>query len=194
MRKLFIGASIALAVAFSAGSVFAASIQNRFGVTGRLGFIAPSDSDFNDFKLNSDVGFIGGGGIIYGFDKNIALEFDITHSIFDVERPSGIDMGEFNITNYSFSAQYRFADPYPKLTPYAGAGFDILVGDYDRGDVDTVLGAHVQGGADYFILPNVALNAELKAVIAPEADITGAAGGNFDPSHVSGMFGGRFFF
>ena len=65
MKKLVIFASIALAVALSATSVLAEDIQKRLGVTGRLGFLVPSDSDLNDFKLETDIGFVFGGGVIH---------------------------------------------------------------------------------------------------------------------------------
>ena len=205
-EKFLVCVSVALVVALSAGSVLAESIEHKFGVTGRLGFLNPSDSDFNNFKLETDVGFVGGGGIIYGFNKNIAFEFDITHSWFGSNLPSGGGTGDFSITNFSFGAQYRFADPYPKLTPYVGAGLDVLLNDYegsssiasDNADVDTAIGVHISGGVDYFIMKNVAINAELKGVLAPEVDIKrssgGFTGGNFDPSYLSGTLGVRYFF
>ena len=47
----------------------------------------PADSDalVVPSNLNTDVGFIGGGGLIYGINKNIAAELDITHSEFDAD-------------------------------------------------------------------------------------------------------------
>ena len=195
MKKFLAVAVVALMLAFVAGTVYAESIENRLGVTGRMGFIIPADSDFNDFQIDMDAGFIGGGGVIYGFDRNIALEFDVTHTWFDGERPSGFDMGEFSITNLAFGAQYRFVVNEPALTPYAGAGIDVLLNDYSGGSVDDTLGIHVSGGVDYFLTRQIALNAEVKAVAAPDADIEGGgAGGNFDPSSISGTFGIRYFF
>lgn len=195
MKRSLVLAVVVLMLAFVAGTACAETIENRIGVTGRMGFIIPADSDFDDFQIDMDAGFIGGGGVIYGFDRNIALEFDVTHTWFDGERPSGIDMGEFSITNLAFGAQYRFAVAEPSLTPYAGGGIDILINDYSLGDVDSVLGIHVAGGVDYFLSRQIALNAEVKAVAAPDADIEGGGrGGNFDPSSISGTFGIRYFF
>lgn len=196
MKKLVIFASIALAVALSATSVLAEGIEKRFGVTGRLGFLVPSDSDLNDFKLETDVGFMFGGGLIYGLNKNIALEFDISHSWFDSNLPSGPGTGQFSVTYIALGGQYRFAELYPKLTPYAGAGLDIILPDHDNGNVDTVVGLCISGGADYFFTHNIAATAELKAVLAPDADIkqTGGPGGHFDPTNLSGSIGVRYFF
>lgn len=191
----FVMVCIAMSMGAMADGVFADSIQNRLGVTGRLGFIIPTDSDLNDFKINSDAGFIGGGGVIYGLDKNIALELDITHTWFGSSLPSGRNTGDFAITNIAMGGQYRF-NTADKLTPYAGAGLDILVNDYEGADVDTVLGGHFAGGADYFITRSLAVNAELKVVLSPDADIEirGTKAGNFSPGSISGTFGVRYFF
>ena len=199
MKKLLVVAVVALMLTLVGGGAYAESIENRIGVTGRMGFIIPADSDFADYQIDMDAGFIGGGGVIYGLDRNIALEFDVTHTWFDGERPSGFDMGEFSTTNLSFGAQYRFIVAEPSLTPYAGAGLDILLNDHSRWNVDDVLGVHVSGGIDYFLSREIALNAEVKAVVAPDADMDGVLdgvnhGGNYDPSSISGTFGIRFFF
>lgn len=195
MKKLLVVAVVALMLTLVGGGAYAESIENRIGVTGRMGFIIPADSDFDDFQIDMDAGFIGGGGVIYGLDKNIALELDVTHTWFDGERPSGLDMGEFSITNLSLGAQYRFIVAEPGLTPYAGGGLDILFNDYSEANVDDVVGIHVSGGVDYFLARDIALNAEVKAVVAPDADIEGGGrGGNFDPSSISGTFGIRYFF
>lgn len=61
---------------------------------------------------------------------------------------------------------------------------------------DTVPGIHLAGGVDYFLTKNLALNSELKFVVAPNADITTFGGvkiGNFDPSSFSMTFGVRYF-
>lgn len=87
-----------------------------------------------------------------------------------------------------------------KLVPYAGAGLDILVNSSNAGgisDVDNVVGVHVSGGVDYFILKELAITAEMKGVLAPDADIHNSVGtkiGNFDPNNFSMTFGVRYFF
>jgi outer membrane protein len=65
-----------------------------------------------------------------------------------------------------------------------------------KGDVDTVVGVHLAGGVDYFLMKQLAFTSQLKAVIAPDADITasGAKIGNFDPMSISMTFGVRYFF
>ncbi|SNB45247.1 outer membrane protein [Geobacter sp. DSM 9736] len=206
MKRIAICACIALALSVAANAA-ADTTQGRFGVTGRIGFLLPADSEFTDapYRRNSDTdtGFIGGGGFIYGIDRNWAAELDITHSEFSAHDGFGFEGGDFATTNISLGAQYRFVNvPVKKLVPYAGAGLDILINDFSpvagfSGNVDTVAGVHASGGVDYFIRKQLAVTGQLKAVVAPDADIRDYRGfkiGNFDPSSLSMTFGVRYFF
>ncbi len=204
MKKFFVLYCAVLSLVLTAGTAMAAdSIQGRVGVTGRIGFLVPSDSEAfaNPSNLDTDVGFVGGGGFIYGINKNFAVELDITHTDFDANR-GGFKQGDFDTTNISLGAQYRFVDlGLQKLVPYVGAGLDILVNNFtfadgDNADVDTVAGVHVSAGVDYFLLKQLALTTELKGVLAPEADINfgGEKIGNYDPTSFAMTFGVRYFF
>lgn len=205
MKKLVVCLCAAALLSFTAGSAMAEEIAGRFGVTGRLGFLVPADSEAVAggmiSPVDTDLTFIGGGGFIFGIDKHLAAELDITHTEFDAHN-FGFN-GSFATTNISLGGQYRFEVAPQELTPYAGAGIDFLVNDFSeldgtRRDVDTVVGVHLSGGVDYFIRKDFALTAELKVVIAPNADITNAATGakigNYDPMNVNGTFGLRYFF
>jgi len=203
MKKSIIFYCMVVSLVLTAGVAMADGIQGRLGVTGRIGFLVPSDSEAFAVpsNLNTDVGFVGGGGFIYGINKNIALELDITHSEFGADRV-GSKEGDFATTNFSLGAQYRFVDSsVKKLVPYVGAGLDILLNDFtfadgDKANVDTVPAVHVCGGVDYFILKQLALTTELKGVLAPDADIkfAGDKVGNYDPTSLSMTFGVRYFF
>ena len=206
MKKIVVAACFTL-VASLASTALADSIQNRFGVTGRIGFLVPADSEFTDFphyrKSDTDTGVIGGGGFIYGIDKNWAAELDITHTEFRAHDGFGFEESDFGTTNISLGAQYRFTNlPMKKLVPYAGAGLDILVNDFSPvdgsgGRVDSVVGGHLSGGVDYFVLRQLAVTGQLKGVFAPDADVRDYRGvkvGNFDPSSLSVTFGVRYFF
>ena len=206
MKKIAICACFALIVSM-ASNALADSIQDRFGVTGRIGFLIPADSEFTDSprfrKSDTDTGVVGGGGFIYGIDKNWAAELDITHTEFRAHDGFGFEESDFATTNISLGAQYRFVNlPVKKLVPYAGAGLDILFNDFSPvdgsgGDVDTVVGLHASGGVDYFVLKQLALTGQLKGVLAPDADVRDFRGvkvGNFDPSSLSLTFGVRYFF
>ncbi len=205
MKKLLVYLCAAALLSFAAGSALAEDISGRFGVTGRIGFLIPADSEAvvggTISPIDTDLTFVGGGGFIFGIDKNLAAELDITYTEFDAHH-SGFN-GDFAMTNISLGGQYRFEVALQELTPYAGAGLDILINDFsgisgEQLDVDTVVGIHLSGGVDYFFRKDLALNAELKVVIAPNADITdaatGAKVGNYDPMNVNGTFGLRYFF
>ena len=193
MKKPLMFSGVTLLLALAATLAGAADLTGKFGVTGRLGFQVPADSELTTggpiHNISTDVGFVGGGGFLYGISKNVAAEFDITNSSFT---GNSID---FNVTNLSFGAQYRFRE-ISGFTPYVGAGLDILLNSADRSlDVDSNVGGHLSGGVDYFLMKNLALTTELKFVLAPNSDITygGAKLGNFDPSSFSMTFGVRYF-
>jgi len=190
MKKLLILACATATLSLAAGPALADSIQGKIGVTGKIGFVIPSDGDLGPFNNKTDAGFIGGGGVIYGIDNHFAAELDITRSAF------GSDYGDFGVTNVSLGAQYRFALTQPNLVPYLGAGLDLLVIDADQGrDVDTTVGVHASAGVDYFIMKQLALTGEAKLVLAPDADIHSPTGnGNFDPNSFSTTVGVRYFF
>lgn len=196
MKKRLVVAGLTVAFTLSTGAAIAESIKGKFGVTAKIGFVSPSDSELGDKRIKADIGVIGGGSVLYGIDDNFTAEFDITRSWFGSDFPISGDAGDFGVTNISFGGQYRFTVTNPKLVPYVGFGLDILISDHDHYDVDTTVGGHASGGIDYFLYKQLALNAEIKGVLAPETDIRNAAGkqGNFDPSSVSTTFGVRYFF
>jgi len=190
MKKLLVLACATATLSLAAVPAMADSIQGKLGVTGRIGFVIPSNGDFGPFKNETDAGITGGGGLIYGIDNHFAAEIDISRSGF------GSDIGDFGVTNIALGAQYRFVLAQPKLVPYLGAGLDLLLIDADQGrDVDTTVGVHASAGLDYFITKQFALTTEAKLVLAPDADINGPTGrGNFDPNSFSTTFGLRYFF
>lgn len=196
MKKIIVAVAMVLTtmmVDFAA----AENLTGKLGVTGRIGFTIPADSDWQVAgPLSSGTGFIFGGGFLYGITRDLAAEIDITHSIYDLKFDRFIKDGIANVTNISLGAQWRFASARP-YTPYAGGGLSILFNDYTDTDVDTTVGVNLKGGIDYYVNPRVALNAELKWTISPSADmhfLPAADRGSFDPSNLSGLFGVRYFF
>lgn len=192
MKKLLVLVCAIAAFSLAAGTAMADSIKGRVGITGKMGMIAPSNGDYGPFKNETDLGFVVGGGLIYGIDDHFAAELDITRSMFSS------DFGDFGVTNLSLGGQYRFALSQPQLVPYVGAGLDLLLNDADQGrNVDNTVGVHGTAGIDFFIIKQLALTAETKLVVAPDTDIKGPAGnkvGNFDPTSFSGTVGVRYFF
>jgi outer membrane protein len=194
MKKLIIITCLASAVALSAGTAMADSINGKLGVTGRIGFLVPADHD-ND--TNPDAGFIGGGGLIYGIGNNVAADLEVTHTSF------GSDRGDFGITDIALGGQYRFTLPDHHWVPFVGAGLDILVSDLDGNNGEslnheTKLGVHAKGGIDYFINKQFALTAEAKVVAASRTSIIDRFGDNtgdrFTPTNMSSTVGIRYFF
>jgi outer membrane protein len=197
MKKLIVLACLATTISMTAGTAMADSIKGKLGVTGRIGFLVPADNTAENLNNKTDTGFNAGAGLIYGIDDHIAAELEVTRASF------GSDTGDFGVTDVSLGAQYRFALQQRQLVPYLGIGLDILVSDYDenggaKSDVDTTVGAHISGGVDYFLQKNLALTAEVKLVVAPDARITDRSSGdhvgNFDPSSFSTTVGIRYFF
>ena len=200
MKKNLILTCVTLLLTLAAGVAGATDLTGKLGVTGRLGFQVPFDSESTNGyygsinNISTDVGFVWGGGFIYGINKNIAAELDITNSNFNGNGTFGAPT-EFNVINLSLGAQYRFRE-LSGFCPYAGAGLDILVNGANNGyDVDTNVGAHVSGGVDYFLTKHFALTTEVKLVVAPNTNISNSAGkqGNFDPSSFNMTFGVRYF-
>jgi len=195
---LMVVCGLAADYAAAAGLNGSESIDGRLGVTGRIGFLVPADSDAVGAGVvigrgHSDVGFVGGGGLILGLVNNFAADFEITHDSFGTNTTT-----DFDTTNFSLGVQYRFLNlPVRRLVPYAGIGLDILVNGANNGlDVDTVAGIHVKGGVDYFVTRQFALTSEIKGVLAPNADIKsgGTRVGEFDPDSFAMTFGLRYFF
>lgn len=201
MKKLLVLVCLAATVSLTSGTAMADSIKGRVGVTGKIGMLVPGSSDFDNLRIKPDFGFVGGGGLLYGIDDNFAAEIEATRSEFGSNLPNDVNAGDFGLTDISLGCQFRFQVTHNKLVPYLGVGLDILLIDHDapdgrKFDVDTTVGAHVSGGVDYFILKQLALMAEVKALVAPETDIKDSTvkRGNFDPSSISGMVGVRYFF
>ncbi len=202
MKKALILVCVLSCIMLTVTCATADSINGRIGLTGRIGILVPSDTDTYFGTIETDAGFVGGGGLIIGLINNFALEFDVTYASFEGNDWWGNNY-DFDTTNFSVGLQYRFANlPVRQLVPYVGGGVDVLVNNTSdfsgyKADVDTVVGGHVSGGVDYFLARNFALTAEVKAVIAPEADIKNQAGvkvGDYDPTSFSTTVGFRFFF
>lgn len=196
MKKLIVMTCLASAVAMTASAAMADSIKGKLGVTGKIGVLIPADNDSDFYHNETDAGFIGGGGLIYGIDDHFAAEVELSHTGFDSQT------GDFEVTDLSFGGQYRFALANSQLVPYVGGGVDVLFSDYEPNDgssrdVDTTVGGHAKAGVDFFLLKQLALTAEAKLLLAPDTDITDRFGnrrGDFDPSSFSSTVGVRYFF
>jgi outer membrane protein len=206
MKKFVLVAVCAALTALLAGNATAEELRGRVAVTAKLGITNPADgeSSISEGKLiiPTDAGVIGGGGILFGVDDNLAMELDVTRSAYHSagfrDRSGAVEagFGTAGVTDVSVGAQYRLPERQ-RLVPYAGAGVDILISDVNHTYTDTVVGAHLAAGIDYMAMRQVALTAELKGVEAFSTDVRTYGGnkiGEFDPSNISFTVGARFFF
>ncbi|WP_224982583.1 porin family protein [Geomonas agri] len=188
--------SLLMGLLLLTSNVFAAGIDGRIGLTGKLGFQMPLQDDLISGTTKSGTGFAAGGGLIYGFGSNFAAELDITHApSLSVENGSG-KVGDVTLTDFSLGLQYRFT-PDRQLVPYLGAGVDFIQGSFTnkyngKFDLSWTTGGHVSAGVDYFVTRGIALTAELKGVFAPTGDLKSTAN-EYDPTSFLGMVGVRLF-
>lgn len=208
MRRISI--LIALAIVLVATSAMAESIKGRLGITGQFGFIVPNDSKLtSNFaaatnqasdKLKADAAFTFGGGLIFGVTDHWALEAHVLHTpTIDYNNVSDIKVMKVTTTDASLGVQFR-NNVANDVTVYLGGGVDVLFNSVkdasgNEGDIDTVVGGHANAGVDYFLTRYLALNIDIRGVLAPEADIK--AGGipvaKYDPTGYTGLVGLRWF-
>lgn len=193
MCKQFILTVIALSLL--ATTALADSINNRLGFTGKIGVAIPlRDSSINGTTFETDPGFAGGGGLMYGFGNNFAAELDIIRAIEMDTKIGGVKMASAQMTDVGLGVQYRFM-PEKHFVPFVGVGADFIKGDIDKVNLKWTYGGHVNGGFDYFINKGVVLTADFRYIVAEKNNIekNGVVVGKFDPMTVTGMFGLRLF-
>ncbi|MBJ6726714.1 porin family protein [Geomesophilobacter sediminis] len=201
-RIITCAAGLLLAATLFAGPASAAELRGRLAATARVGVVNPTDNERSGGAYNivvpTDAGLLIGGGILYGIDDNVALEINIDRSVVSTPgNPNG--WGDVEMKDLSIGMQYRLPER-SRLVPYAGGGIDVLINgasDSNVSAIDTVFGAHIKGGLDYFVTRELAINAELKGVEAISADVKDNAGhkiGSFDPTSLNFTVGVRFFF
>ena len=221
MKKIVLFVTAALLLL--AGTAMAESIAGKVGVTLRGGASYVFDSEFipyvgdgpdainNDIK--ADIGWTAGGGLMYGITDNLPVTFDVIYLQTDLTYDSVSGEADFltaKTVDFSLGAQWRFM-PTSAFVPYIGAGLDVLWNKMDSNsadipaslsfDVDPTYGCHLSVGADYFITPNIALNAEIRGLYSTKGDISYAEPGfgdvvfaEYNPTNISGFVGIRFFF
>jgi outer membrane protein len=224
MKKTFLLACIALLL-FS-NIAMAESIAGKFGVTVRGGIGEYFNNDFKDAiaganidgdtvsstTIKGGVGWTLGTGFMYGITDNLAVDFDIIYSQFETTWTLATlgdrTFGKAKTFDFSFGAQWRFR-PKKSFVPYIGAGLDVMINNFDYYyagagesiELDNTYGGHLTLGADYFLTPNIALNAEFRYLCSTSGDMTrkypgegDVVIGSFSPSNVYGVAGIRFFF
>jgi outer membrane protein len=176
-------------------NAMAESINGRLGLTGKAGFIMPlKDGSVNGTTFETSTGFVGGGGLIYGFGNNFAAEVDISHAPSMDVKIGGTKISEAQSTDVGLGIQYRIM-PDHKLVPFIGIGADFIKGNIDASTLDWTVGGHLNGGVDFFLTKGIALTADFRGVFAAKSDIkqNGSVVGKYDPTSFIGTFGVRLF-
>lgn len=182
----------------AAGTATAETLDTRFGIYGKAGAVYPLQDDFVSVTDDSEADFATGGGAIFGLTPSLALELDVTHvPQLDLEI-DGSEAYEAEFTDIAIGLQYRFT-PGNRLVPYLGAGIDFITGDLEHVsgnsyDLDWTVGGHVNAGLDFFLNRGVALNLDVRGIIASEGDVEGGGiGAEYDPTSVIATVGLRLF-
>ncbi|AJE04140.1 porin family protein [Geobacter pickeringii] len=193
MRRITVFSVILLCLA--TGSALAGTITGRLGLTGKAGVAVPiNDSDIKGASFETDPGFAGGGGLIYGFSDHLAGELDVTHAPALDAKVVGTKAGEAQFTDISVGVQYRFM-PERALVPYLGGGVDAIKGDIENSTLDWTVGGHANVGMDYFLNKSIALTMDFRGIVAAKSDIkqSGITVGKFDPTSFVATVGIRLF-
>lgn len=173
MRRYIFLAVITLSMTTS--TAFADSIANRFGITGRIGVVAPLDNEFVKDTSDTNSGVAYNGGLIYGFTDHIASELEITYIPKLKVEIDGDTAYDAQMTDISLGLQYRFM-PEKSLVPYIGVGVDFIEGklDYLDGggyDMAWTYGGHINAGLDWFLTKGIALTADVRCTAAATGDV-----------------------
>jgi outer membrane protein len=194
-RQLF----SAVVLTLFASAALAAGIDHRLGITGKAGALVPLQDGFVSNTSGADPGFAAGGGLIYGFGKNVAGELDVTRLLKSNVNLSGSKVFEAAFTDIALGLQYRFS-PDKCLVPFLGGGADFIKGQLknnagDTYDLDWTVGGHVNFGLDYFVTKGIAFTADVRALFAADGDVnhSGTKVGTYDPLSFIGTVGIRLF-
>ena len=195
MRKAILLATFTLTLI--SGTAFAASLEGRLGINGKVGALVPLQDDFISSTSDAKTGIATGGGLIFGLSRNFAAEIDVTHTPgLDVEI-ANLKTYEASFTDVALGIQYRIASEN-RLVPFFGAGVDFIKGNLEhvsgaRYDLNWTVGGHVNAGLDYFITNGIAFTAEVRGVAADKGDVErgNTNVGKYDPMSFIGTIGIR---
>ncbi|WP_051292916.1 outer membrane beta-barrel protein [Citrifermentans bremense] len=208
MKKWSVLFAITL-LAVTSAKADAESIAGRIGITGQLGFATVATSNYSrdfvasnslsDEKLSSGSTFAGGGGLILGLTRNVAIEAGALYLAPRDYKNAGVKALEIENVDVSLGLQLR-NNVSEDIAAYLGGGVDVLlssVKDFsgNKGKADTVVGGHVNVGGDYFVSRHIALNLDLRGLIFPDVDLKsgGTTVAEYDPISFVGLVGVRFF-
>ena len=188
-----------LLILCSAATAAADTLDKRLGIYGKAGAVYPLQDDFVNGTDDSETTFATGGGLIFGLNPSLALELDVSY-VPQMDLDIGGSKGyEAEFTDVALGMQYRFT-PESRLVPYLGAGVDFITGDLEHVsgtsyDLDWTVGGHVSAGLDFFLNRGIALNVEVRGILAPEGDVEAGDSNvaEYDPSSIIATVGLRLF-
>lgn len=194
MRNLLILAAVSI-FTLSTSTAMADSINGRLGVTARVGATLPLNDDFISGTSDTEAGFAGGGGLIYGFGEHIAADVEVFHMPKLDVNANGVKTYEAAITDIALGVQFRFPTGN-KMVPYFGLGPDFITGDLKHVSgtnhkLDWTYGGHINLGFDWFITPGIAMTTEVRGVYATDGDVLGNPNGEYQPQWFQGTVGVR---
>jgi outer membrane protein len=179
------------------GTTLAASLDGRLGLTGKAGVLVPLQDDFVSSTSKTRSGLAAGGGLIFGFCRDLAAEVDVTHAPSLNVEISGSKAYDATMTDVALGIQYRPGSER-RLVPFFGVGADFVKGSLKHVsganyDMDWTEGGHVNVGLDYFLTRGIALSAELRGLFAFEGDVksSGVKVGEYNPMSFIGTLGVR---
>ena len=188
---------VTLIITMIASTAFADTIANRFGITGRIGVVAPLDNEFVKDTSDTNPGFAWNGGLIYGFNDHIATELEVTYIPEMEVEIAGDKAYEADMLDFSLGLQYRFT-PEKSLVPFVGIGVDFIKGDLDHVngnsyDMDWSYGGHINAGLDWFLTKGIALTADVRCTAAAAGDVNkgDTKVSEYDPLWFQGTVGFR---
>jgi outer membrane protein len=192
-----IATAVTCIILFAAIPAFADDLTGRFGITGGAGLFLSHSSDEADVtsRPQQPTNFTGGGGVIYGLNRNFAVTAEGYYVGVGIKNSGD----RFDCVDASLGLQYRFR-PDRKYVPYIGMGADLLFptlrssGENLGGQ--TTLGGHLKGGIDIFMSRHFAFMVETKALLGPKSPVkvNGVEVDNFDPTSISAVVGYRIIF
>lgn len=173
----------------------------KLGVGARISYLDISGDDDRGVNFEHDEAALYGIDLTYFFCKHFSLEASLNYARTDIDvQETGeakFDFGETKQIPVLLTGRFHFP-VNDKITPYIGAGVGYYFNDFDlsstalspamlgpgsTADMDDSFGYHVNGGIEWFLNQNVALNCDLKYIWSStdlELKVPGEAVEKFD--------------
>jgi outer membrane protein W len=180
MRKnIIIVFCVATLLLFFVNVSFAQGPDKKWGIGARLSLLSGEDDTVQGVKFEPDNTALFEGIVQYLANNLFSMELSVGYSKMDVkaeESGLSIDFGELKQTPIRLTGRlhYWFADS--KATLYGGGGIGYYINDFKlsglvlsaipsaSADADNSFGFHLNGGIEFFITDNFALDLDLKYV------------------------------